>query len=105
MGQFNLSIYNSKYIQNGSLTWGPWILYKAWSAGLSTLSVVDTVGEFLASIFGITTPRYYFELEEYKRREEVELKQQEERQGWSQPATASFPLNEMNTSTPEPVNV
>lgn len=41
------------------MTWGPWFMYKAWSAGSSTLSVMDTMGEFLASVFGITTPRYF----------------------------------------------
>lgn len=40
-----------------TLAWGPWFWYKAWSAGTTTLSAVDTIGEFLASLFGITTPR------------------------------------------------
>nr|XP_023018548.1 protein FAM177A1 [Leptinotarsa decemlineata] len=87
-------------INPASLTWGPWIWYRAWSAGSSALSAVDTVGEFLASFFGITTPRYYFELLEYKRREEEKLRQQEEVKGWSQPAatSVSVPLNEVKSS-------
>ncbi|KAL1489601.1 hypothetical protein ABEB36_013550 [Hypothenemus hampei] len=66
------------------LTWGPWLLYKTWAVGTSTLSFLDYVGEGLASFFGITTPRYYFELEEYKKRQEEEQKQAEKEKGWSE---------------------
>ncbi|CAH1173983.1 unnamed protein product [Phaedon cochleariae] len=91
-------------VDPATLTWGPWLSYKAWSAGSSTLSVMDTVGEFMASLFGITTPRYYFELEEYKRREEMRLKQQDEEQGWSKPSSASVPLKDMSGKN-RPVDV
>lgn len=39
------------------MAWGPWMLYKTWAAGNSTLSFIDYLGEALASLFGITTPR------------------------------------------------
>ncbi|XP_018571871.1 protein FAM177A1 isoform X2 [Anoplophora glabripennis] len=96
-------------VDPSTLTWGPWFWYKAWAAGTSTLSVVDTVGEFLASLFGITTPRYYFELEEYKRRQEEEKKQKDAAQGWSDPSaaatTVSVPLKEILSNQPRPVEV
>nr|CAI5863244.1 unnamed protein product [Callosobruchus analis] len=93
-----------------TLKWGPWISYLMWSFGSSTLSVVDTVGEFFAKAFGITTPRYYFELEEYKKREEEQAAKDAEAQGWSQPASGSAPsstitsLNDIPTN-PHPVDV
>lgn len=97
---------NQEIVNTNNMTWGPWFMYKAWSAGSSTLSVMDTMGEFLASVFGITTPRYYFEIEEYKRREEQKLRQQEREGGWSQTSntTVSVPLKEM-TKGAQPIDV
>ncbi|XP_050301459.1 protein FAM177A1-like [Anthonomus grandis grandis] len=71
-------------VDPATMTWGPWMLYKTWAAGASTLSVVDYAGEVLASFFGITTPRYYFELEEYKRRKALEEKEEEAKRGWGE---------------------
>ncbi|CAG9863195.1 unnamed protein product [Phyllotreta striolata] len=97
---------NQAVINPASLTWGPWFMYKAWSAGSSTLTAVDSVGEFLASLFGITTPRYYFEMEEYKRKEEERLKRQEGEAGWCQVSntTVSVPLKDMSKDS-EPTDV
>ncbi|KAJ8919491.1 hypothetical protein NQ315_002112 [Exocentrus adspersus] len=98
-------------VDPSTLQWGPWFWYKAWTAGASTLSVVDSIGEYLASLFGITTPRYYFELEEYKRREKEKQQEQEQAQGWSQTPTAStvtsvsVPLKEISSNQPKPVEV
>ncbi|XP_044255862.1 protein FAM177A1 [Tribolium madens] len=89
-----------------SLTWGPWLWYKTWRAGASTLAVVDSMGEFLAAFFGITTPKYYFELEEYKRREAEMKAEDEQKKGWSEaPNTEGFKLNEITTKQPQPVDV
>nr|CAH7767947.1 unnamed protein product [Callosobruchus chinensis] len=93
-----------------TLKWGPWISYLMWSFGSSTLSVVDTVGEFFAKAFGITTPRYYFELEEYKKREEEQATKDAEAQGWSQPAAGSAPSSTITSlhdipTNPHPVDV
>lgn len=74
--------------------------YKAWRAGSSVLSAFDYMGESLAWFFGITTPKYYFELEEYKRREAEKKAEQEEAKGWSEPPEAATRLKEINTSQP-----
>ncbi|CAH1370196.1 hypothetical protein MTP99_011748 [Tenebrio molitor] len=89
-----------------TLTWGPWIWYKTWRAGAGTLAVVDTVGEFLAAFFGITTPKYYFELEEYKKKEEELKAEKEQRQGWSEASAAeTLTMGEITTKQPQPVEV
>ncbi|XP_056645433.1 protein FAM177A1 [Diorhabda sublineata] len=100
------STTQNQQIDPATMTWGPWFWLKAWSAGNSTLNVVDTIGEFLSSVFGITTPRYYFELEEYKRREEQKRRQNELASGWSQPTntSVSVPLKDMGNSS-QPIDV
>ncbi|XP_072388900.1 protein FAM177A1 [Diabrotica undecimpunctata] len=100
------SIKNQPLVDPSTLTWGPWFWYKAWSAGNTTLGAMDTAGEFLASLFGITTPRYYFELEEYKRREDQKRRQHDKEAGWSQPSgsSVSVPLKDMGGAN-KPIDV
>lgn len=70
-----------------SLGWVPWAWYWFRLAGHSTLSGVDNVGEKLAYMLGITSPKYQYELDEYydmKRREEEEQQQRDlESAGWT----------------------
>ena len=69
-----------------SLAWVPWALYLTWIAGTSTLAVCDSLGERLAWWLGITSPKYYYEIQEAKRmkREEEErlARQDAEMAGW-----------------------
>ena len=69
-----------------TLAWVPWALYLAWLAGTSTLAVCDSLGERLAWWLGITSPKYYYEIQEAKRmkREEEERlsRQDAEMAGW-----------------------
>nr|CAD7424208.1 unnamed protein product [Timema monikensis] len=53
--------------QKKTLTWGPWTLYHVVTAGSKTLQVCDYLGESLANFFGITTPKYQYEIDEYHR--------------------------------------
>lgn len=100
-------------IIQANLTWGPWFMYKAWSAGSSTLSAVDVVGEFFANLFGITTPKYYFELEEYKRRQAANKAREEHQKSWGsndkENDTITVPLQKLGESVApnkdDPVNV
>lgn len=83
--------------------WGPWLAYKAWSAGSTALAACDYLGESLASFLGITTPKYYFELEEYKKREAAKKALEEEKKGWSEPSEVAQQIHvtkEVNTKQP-----
>ena len=57
------------------MSWIPWFLYLAWMTASGTLSVCDNIGEKLAWWLGITSPKYYYEIQEAKRM----LKEEEER--------------------------
>ncbi|KAK6624892.1 hypothetical protein RUM44_011756 [Polyplax serrata] len=54
------------------LTWFPWMWHQTVTAGSKALEVCDFVGESLASFFGITTPKYQFEINEYLRIKKAE---------------------------------
>ncbi|KAJ4939700.1 hypothetical protein JOQ06_029141 [Pogonophryne albipinna] len=49
------------------LTWGPYFWFHMWRMGTSTISVCDFMGERLASLFGITSPKYQYAIDEYYR--------------------------------------
>ncbi|RWS16551.1 hypothetical protein B4U79_15146 [Dinothrombium tinctorium] len=70
------------------------------SLGRNTLQVCDYLGEKLASMLGITTPKYEYEIEEYKRmcREEraYKEKQKELYAGWTQSNESEDPLTQTN---------
>ena len=57
-------------------------------SGTNILAYADHWGEKLAWFFGITSPKYYWELEEFKRmkaeEEERKKKEAEENFGWSE---------------------
>jgi hypothetical protein len=68
------------------LAWVPWMVHYTWFAGSTLLTYCDFVGEKLAWFLGITSPKYYYELEEFKRmkleEEERQKRQDAESAGW-----------------------
>ena len=70
------------------MNWGQWLVEKSCQAGSTVLAGCDYVGEGLASFLGITTPKYEFEVEEYKR---VKALQEEETKN-----LASFAAHDMD---------
>ncbi|XP_070983845.1 protein FAM177A1 isoform X1 [Oncorhynchus clarkii lewisi] len=63
------------------LTWGPYFLFHMWRVATSTISVCDYLGERMASLFGITSPKYQYAIDEYyrmKKEEEEENRLSEE---------------------------
>ena len=69
-----------------SLTWIPWLVYLAWIGATGTLRICDAAGEKLAWWLGITSPKYYYEIQEAKRmqkeEEERKSRQDAEMAGW-----------------------
>ncbi|KAM6964993.1 protein FAM177A1-like [Aplochiton taeniatus] len=49
------------------MTWGPYFWFHMWRAATSTVSACDYLGERMASIFGITSAKYQYAIDEYYR--------------------------------------
>ncbi|XP_067098093.1 protein FAM177A1 isoform X1 [Osmerus mordax] len=49
------------------MTWGPYFWFHMWRAATSTISACDYVGERMASLFGITSAKYQYAIDEYYR--------------------------------------
>lgn len=88
-----------------TLPWGPWLLYQTTTAGTKTLQVMDYLGETFANFFGITTPKYQYEIDEYEimqAEEEEEKKTQDlEMGGWTGPTIVEKSNSSENVSQNE----
>ncbi|KAJ7991106.1 hypothetical protein DPEC_G00293820 [Dallia pectoralis] len=62
------------------LTWGPYFWFHMWRMATSTISVCDYFGERLASLFGITSPKYQYAIEYCRMKKEEEAEEEEENQ-------------------------
>uniref|UniRef100_A0A286XR80 Family with sequence similarity 177 member A1 n=1 Tax=Cavia porcellus TaxID=10141 RepID=A0A286XR80_CAVPO len=60
------------------LTWGPYLWFYVLRAATSTLSVCDFLGEKIASVLGISTPKYQYAIDEYYRMKKEEEEEEEE---------------------------
>ncbi|CAD1473393.1 unnamed protein product, partial [Heterotrigona itama] len=71
-----------------TLNWLPWAWYQTTSIGSKVLDGCDYVGEWLAGFFGITAPKYQFEINEFYRLQALEneilRKQDLEMGGWNE---------------------
>lgn len=65
-----------------TLSWGPWFSHYASKSGYKVLNAVDYAGESLANFFGITTPKYQIEINEYERLQEEKKRIEDESAGW-----------------------
>ncbi|XP_044023555.1 protein FAM177A1 [Siniperca chuatsi] len=65
-------------VDSSKLTWGPYFWFHMWRMATSTVSVCDYMGERLASLFGITTPKYQYAIDEYYRIKKEEEEEEEE---------------------------
>ncbi|XP_016302114.1 protein FAM177A1-like [Sinocyclocheilus anshuiensis] len=54
-------------IDTSKLTWGPYVWFQMWRAASSTISACDLIGERMASLFGITSAKYQYAIDEYSR--------------------------------------
>uniref|UniRef100_A0A8C1SIC7 Zgc:153383 n=1 Tax=Cyprinus carpio TaxID=7962 RepID=A0A8C1SIC7_CYPCA len=54
-------------IDTSKLTWGPYVWFQMWRAATSTISACDLIGERMASLFGITSAKYQYAIDEYSR--------------------------------------
>lgn len=97
-----------------TLSWIPYFFHLALQMGTKTLAVCDYLGEHLAYFFGITSPKYQYELEEYQKmvqeEEEEKKKEAEQMAGWRaegdaelgvtvQPSAALPPPSELEQTT------
>ncbi|XP_020286334.1 protein FAM177A1-like [Pseudomyrmex gracilis] len=75
-------------IDTKNMNWLPWAWHQTTTISSKMLDGCDYVGECLANFFGITAPKYQFEINEFYRLQKLERemlhKQDLEMGGWSQ---------------------
>lgn len=71
------------------LTWGPYLWFYMLRVATSTLSVCDFLGEKIASVLGVSTPKYQYAIDEYYRMQK-EVDEEEEENEMSEQAEKQF---------------
>ncbi|XP_027629202.1 protein FAM177A1 [Tupaia chinensis] len=80
------------------LTWGPYLWFYMLRAATSTLSVCDFLGEKIASVLGISTPKYQYAIDEYYRMKKEEEEEEEENR-MSEEAERQFQQNKLQADS------
>ncbi|KAG5265522.1 hypothetical protein AALO_G00243420 [Alosa alosa] len=65
-------------VDPSTLTWGPYVWFQMWRMATSTVSVCDYLGERLAGLLGITSPKYQYAIDEYYRMRKEDEEEEEE---------------------------
>lgn len=92
---------NRTPIDPKNLSWIPWMVHYTWWFGSGFVGYCDYIGEKLAWGLGITSPKYYYEIEDFKRQQEEE-KERKERMGVEAGAGWTSPQQPV-TSQQQPV--
>ncbi|KAG8011131.1 hypothetical protein GBF38_005797 [Nibea albiflora] len=79
----------SSPVDASKLTWGPYVWFHMWRAATSTISACDYLGERMASLFGITSAKYQYAIDEYYRMKK-EREEDKEENRLSEEAERSF---------------
>lgn len=80
------------------LTWGPYLWFYMLRAATSTLSVCDFLGEKIASVLGISTPKYQYAIDEYYRMKKEEEEEEEENR-MSEEAERQYQQNKLQAES------
>ncbi|KAM5235222.1 LOW QUALITY PROTEIN: protein FAM177A1 [Ctenodactylus gundi] len=80
------------------LTWGPYLWFYMLRAATSTLSVCDFLGEKIASVLGISTPKYQYAIDEYYRMKKEEEEEEEENR-MSEEAERQYQQNKLQADS------
>uniref|UniRef100_UPI0037E96C13 protein FAM177A1 isoform X1 n=1 Tax=Semicossyphus pulcher TaxID=241346 RepID=UPI0037E96C13 len=84
------------------LTWGPYFWFHMWRAATSTISACDYLGERMASLFGITSAKYQYAIDEYYRMKK-EREEEKEETRLSEEAERSFDQLQPQEDEDEPI--
>ncbi|TRY57497.1 hypothetical protein DNTS_011837 [Danionella cerebrum] len=80
------------------LTWGPYVWLQMWRAATSTFSACDFLGERMASLFGITSAKYQYAIDEYSRTKREKEEQEETVQLFEEQLSCENPTLETHQS-------
>ncbi|XP_007569006.2 protein FAM177A1-like isoform X2 [Poecilia formosa] len=89
-------------IDASKMTWGPYFWFHMWRAATSTISACDYLGERMASLFGITSAKYQYAIDEYNRIKKEKEEEAEENR-LSEEAERTFDQLQSQEAKGEPI--
>ncbi|XP_040919618.1 protein FAM177A1 isoform X2 [Toxotes jaculatrix] len=94
----------SSPVDASKMTWGPYFWFHMWRAATSTISACDYLGERMASLFGITSAKYQYAIDEYYRMKK-EREEEKEENHLSEEAERSFNQLQSQEDEDEPITM
>ncbi|XP_071334772.1 protein FAM177A1-like isoform X2 [Trachinotus anak] len=94
----------SSPVDASKMTWGPYFWFHMWRAATSTISACDYLGERMASLFGITSAKYQYAIDEYYRMKK-EREEEKEENRLSEEAERSFDQLQSQEDEDEPITM
>ncbi|XP_022626162.1 protein FAM177A1-like isoform X2 [Seriola dumerili] len=94
----------SSPVDASKMTWGPYFWFHMWRAATSTISACDYLGERMASLFGITSAKYQYAIDEYYRMKK-EREEEKEETRLSEEAERSFDQLQSQEDEDEPITM
>ncbi|XP_023285738.1 protein FAM177A1-like isoform X2 [Seriola lalandi dorsalis] len=94
----------SSPVDASKMTWGPYFWFHMWRAATSTISACDYLGERMASLFGITSAKYQYAIDEYYRMKK-EREEEKEESRLSEEAERSFDQLQSQEDEDEPITM
>ncbi|XP_028253155.1 protein FAM177A1-like isoform X2 [Parambassis ranga] len=94
----------SSPVDASKMTWGPYFWFHMWRAATSTISACDYLGERMASLFGITSAKYQYAIDEYYRLKR-EREEEKEENRLSEEAERSFDQLHSQEVEDEPITM
>ncbi|XP_071387187.1 protein FAM177A1-like isoform X2 [Centroberyx affinis] len=91
-------------VDASKMTWGPFFWFHMWRAATSTISACDYLGERMASLFGITSAKYQYAIDEYYRMKKEKEEENEENR-LSEEAERSFDQLQSQEDEDEPITM
>ena len=84
---------SARVVNPKKLGWIPWVVHYSVFAGKGFFNYCDFYGEKLAWLLGITSPKYYYEIEDFKKSQEEEEEEAKRNQletvGWTEEGQVS----------------
>lgn len=84
------------------LDWTPWLLLKAKRMGTNVVSGLDYTGEKLASFLNITTPKYAYEIQQFKKMEARKALEEKHEKENTWTIVSESPVDNPITTPPAP---
>lgn len=99
---FMILINLPNHSTQNELSWAPWLRRKASHIGTNVINGLDYAGEKVANFLQITTPKYAYEIDQFKKMEAKKAREEQHENNWT--ASSALTADQPITTPPAPLS-